>query len=70
MREVQRRNDRLPRTYYYVRQRAIEAIERPLVYPQPGRRERSVWSYLWPIITPMLLVGLGGILFWLGWLTA
>lgn len=69
MREVERRRDRLPRTYFYVRQQVIEAIERPVVRPPAGRRERSVWSYLWPMVGPMLLVGLGSIMFWLGWMT-
>lgn len=45
----------------------LEANERFMPRPPEHRRDHGPFFYLFWMVGPMLLVGLGGIMFWLGW---
>lgn len=69
MSELQRRG-REPVAYSYRKPaRRLYAQERT-VLPPYKRRERGAFATVLAIVGPLLLVGLGAIMFWLGWLAS
>lgn len=68
MKQLQRATRETVPYSYRKPQRRLYAQER--VIPPPYRRkERGAFATVLMIVGPMLLVGLGGIMFWLGWMT-
>lgn len=67
MSDLERRRQRSP-AHYATRGRPLIGLER--VVPRKARRsEMPPWRLALLIIGPMLLVGLGGIAAWLGYLS-